>query len=130
MSREHESIMDEDALLPIMKKTHSFDGSGAGKTIVYEEKVISKMVDSILEIAKNNKYHLFLVGRGHFPSLLVAGLADQNVDYLELGPIGELLASPIVPISASILVIQQHDDIHSDEAPFSKNVDSTSAISI
>lgn len=130
MNREHESMLDEDALVPITKKTHSSDGSDAGKPIVYEEQVISNTVHSVLAIAKSNKYDLFLVGRGRFPSPLVADLADQTADCPELGPIGDLLASPTVPIRASILVIQQHDDIHTDEVPFSKNVDSTSAVSI
>jgi len=130
MHREHESILDEDALVPITKKTHSSDGSDVGKPIVYGEMVISNTVHSVPVIAKNNKYDLFLVGRGRFPSPLVAELADQTADCPELGPIGDLLVSPTVRISASILVIQQHDDIHTDEVPFSKNVDSTSTVSI
>jgi len=130
MNREHENMLDEDALIPIMKKTHSSDGGDVGKFIVYEEQVISNTVNSVLAIAKSNKYDLFLVGRGRFPSPLVADLADQTADSPELGPIGDLLASPTVPISASILVIQQHDVIHTDEVPFSKNVDSTSSVSI
>jgi len=130
MNRKHENILDEDALVPITKKTHSSDGSDAGKPIVYEEQVISNTVHSVLAIAKNNKYDPFLVGMGHFPPPLVADLADQTADYLELGPIGDLLASPTIRIIASILVIQQHDDIHTDEAPFSKNVDLTNVVNI
>jgi len=47
-------------------------------------------------------------------------LVDRTADCPELGPIGDLLASPTVPISASVLVIQQHDVIHTDEVPFKK----------
>jgi len=129
MNREQEKKLDEDALAPIkgnkcLPTPIPSDGGDAGKAIVYEEQVISNTVNSVLATAKNNKYDLFLVGRGRLPSPLVADLADRTADCPELGPIGDLLASSIVPISASVLVIQQHDVIHTDEVPFSKNVDS------
>lgn len=134
-NREQEKILDEDALAPIMNNeclsTPGLSGGGdVGKSIVYEEQVISNTVDSVLTIGKSNKYNLFLVGRGRLPSPLVADLADRTADSPELGPIGDLLASPTVPINASVLVIQQHDVIHTDEVPFSKNINSTNSLSI
>jgi hypothetical protein len=69
---------------------------------------------------------MFMVGRGRFPHPLVVDLADRTAEYPELGPIGDLLTSSSVPITASVLVIQQHDVIHKDEVPFTKNGESTS----
>eukprot|EP01018_Ginkgo_biloba_P006083 Gb_02807 [translate_table: standard] len=116
MDREKEKCLDENALAD----TNDDDG---GESIVYEEMLIrnGNTVDSVLSIAKTNKFNLLLVGRGRFPSLLVADLADRCAECPELGPIGDVLACSGASINASVLVIQQHDVIHTPEAPLSKN---------
>eukprot|EP00253_Pinus_taeda_P012348 PITA_12348 len=128
INKEQEKELDEAALQVINTKASnpgkSHDGIGvnddAGESIVYEERQNSNTVASVLEIAKSNIYHMFLVGRGRFPSPLVADLAERTAGCPELGPIGDLLTSSNFPISASVLVIQQHDVIHKDEVPFTE----------
>jgi Kef-type K+ transport system membrane component KefB len=126
MNREQEKGLDEEALQVIynsVSNPRKFPGQTSGgdngdESIVYEELEISgNTVESVLAIAKSNRYHMFLVGRGRFPSPFVADLMDRTVECPELGPIGNALASSAVSISASVLVIQQHDTIHTDELP-------------
>lgn len=134
MNKEHEKELDEEALQVINNKASNPGkspgqigaGDNADESIVYEERETSNTVASVLEIARSNRYHMFLVGRGRFPSPLVADLADRTAECPELGPIGDLLtSSSSVRITASVLVIQQHDVIHKDEVAFSKTVEST-----
>lgn len=128
MNREQEKELDEEALQVINNELSNPGnspgvngvGDNAGKSIVYEERETSNTVESVLAIAKSNRYHMFLVGRGRFPSPLVADLADRTAECPELGPIGDLLASSTVRMTASVLVIQQHDIIHKDEVAFLK----------
>lgn len=132
INREQENSLDEEALQvinngvsnPMKSPGRTSVGDNMVESIVYEEREIgSNTVDSVLAIGKNHKYHMLLVGRGRFPSPLVADLVDRTANCPELGPIGDLLVSSTVPISASVLVIQQHDGIHTDEVPFSKIVE-------
>lgn len=131
MNREQENTLDEEALAQDNINGKKSPGQTdredyVGESIVYEEQEISgNTVEKVLAIGKKSKYHLFLVGRGRFPSPLVADLADRTAECPELGPIGDVLTSSTVPISASVLVIQQHDAIHTNEVAHSKRVDST-----
>ncbi|XP_057861671.1 cation/H(+) antiporter 19 isoform X2 [Cryptomeria japonica] len=143
MNREQESVLDEEALADIISDVNGSVPSTPKKSpgrnvssedvkgsIVYTEQQISNTVESVLSIGKSNEYNLILVGRGRFPSPLVADLADRTAECAELGPIGDLLASSSVQISASVLVIQQHDHIHTDEVPFSKSTNSATPLTI
>eukprot|EP00252_Welwitschia_mirabilis_P019706 TRINITY_DN4637_c0_g2_i1.p1 TRINITY_DN4637_c0_g2~~TRINITY_DN4637_c0_g2_i1.p1 ORF type:complete len:454 (-),score=27.52 TRINITY_DN4637_c0_g2_i1:277-1638(-) len=142
MNMEQEKEMDDEALSKILKKDDpvlvsspriSSPASASSpekdfhNSIEYEEHVTSKTAEAVMEIARSNKYDLFLVGRGRFPTTLVADLVDRRAECAELGPIGDLLASPNVETRASVLVIQQHDAVLSNEAPFSKVVESATS---
>eukprot|EP01018_Ginkgo_biloba_P021219 Gb_34315 [translate_table: standard] len=124
MDREKERLLDENALADLNKKNDTSGIDDQAQSIVYEERVISNTVDSVVSIGKTNKFNLILVGRGRFPSPLVADLADRSAECPELGPIGDVLASSRASIHASVLVIQQHDVIHTEEAPLAKSADS------
>jgi hypothetical protein len=121
--------MDEEALQVInnelLNPRNSLGGNGvgdnAGKSIMYGEREKSNTVESVMEIVKRKKYHMFLAGRGHFPAPLMEDLVNQTEECLELGPIGDLLTSSTIQMTASVLVIQQHDVIHKYESAFSKN---------
>lgn len=63
-----------------------------------------------------------MVGKGRFPSTMVASLAERPAEHAELGPIGDMLTSAGNGIVSSVLVIQQHDVAHAEEAPVSKVV--------
>eukprot|EP01018_Ginkgo_biloba_P021217 Gb_33373 [translate_table: standard] len=124
MDREKERLLDEKALADLNRKNDTSCTDDQAESIVYEERVINNTVDSVVSIGKTNKFNLILVGRGRFPSPLVADLADRSAECPELGPIGDVLASSRASINASVLVIQQHDVLHAEEAPFSKSVNS------
>ncbi|GLJ05841.1 hypothetical protein SUGI_0026460 [Cryptomeria japonica] len=98
---------ENDSVSSIPKKTQAYADDAKG-SIVYTEQQISNTVESVLSIGKSNEYNLILVGIGRFPSPLVADLADRTAECAELGPIGDLLASSTIQITASVLVIQQH----------------------
>ena len=81
----------------------------------YKEEVASNVVEGVLTIGKSRDYDLIVVGKRRFPSNMVAEQAD-------LGPIGDILTSSAHGIVSSVLVIQQHDIAHAEEAPVSKVV--------
>ncbi|CAM8922457.1 unnamed protein product [Rhodiola kirilowii] len=84
------------------------------------DKDATNVVDSVLEIGQRRDYDLVIVGKGRFPSTVVAELADMPAEHAELGPIGDILASSIHGVVSSVLVIQQHDLDHMEETPVSK----------
>ncbi|XXG54805.1 hypothetical protein AAC387_Pa03g2592 [Persea americana] len=89
----------------------------------YVEKSANNIIESVLEIGRGHQYELVVVGKGRFPSTMVAELADRVAEHAELGPIGDILASSGHGVVSSVLVIQQHDLIHAEETPVTKFVD-------
>ncbi|XVF76612.1 hypothetical protein PTKIN_Ptkin13bG0280000 [Pterospermum kingtungense] len=59
-------------------------------------------------------YDLIVVGKGRFPSSVVAKLVDLQAEHAELEPIGDLSASSGHRVLSSVLVIQQHDTAHAE----------------
>ncbi|KAM6574632.1 cation/H(+) antiporter 20 [Cannabis sativa] len=91
--------------------------------VEYTEKVAtSNMIEEVLAVGRNIDYDLIVVGKGRFPSNMVAELAERHAEHPELGPIGDILASPGQGLTCSVLVIQQHDLAHNEELPVSKVV--------
>jgi hypothetical protein len=78
----------------------------------------------VLAIGRSGDYDLIFVGKGRFPSTMIAELAYRQAEHAELGPIGDILASSGHGVVSSVLVIQQHDSAHAKEAPVSKVVHS------
>lgn len=90
----------------------------------YEERQTGNIVESVVEVGRSREYELIVVGRGRFPSAMVAELAERVAEHAELGPIGDILASSGHGVVASVLVVQQHDVIHANAMPVSKVIDS------
>ncbi|XP_024031246.1 cation/H(+) antiporter 20 isoform X2 [Morus notabilis] len=88
----------------------------------YTEKVANDIVEGVLAIGCRGEYDLIVVGKGRFPSKMVAELAERQAEHPELGPIGDILASPGRGVVSSVLVIQQHDVVHAEEVPVSEVV--------
>lgn len=88
--------------------------------VEYIEKTSSNIVEEVLGVGQSGDYDLIVVGKGRFPSRMVAKLADRQAEHAELGPIGDLLASSSHLVLASVLVIQQHDTMHAEEMPVAK----------
>ncbi|KAF5201830.1 Cation/H(+) antiporter like [Thalictrum thalictroides] len=116
MDREREKALDEVAVEEFKKR---WDG-----LVIYVEKVATHIVEEVLTIGQSGEHELIVVGKGRFPSTMVAELADRPAEHAELGPIGDILGSSRHGVVSSVLVIQQHDIAHANELPVSKVVDS------
>ncbi|XP_015579999.1 cation/H(+) antiporter 20 [Ricinus communis] len=116
MNPEKEKELDDTALTEFRSKW--------GGMVDYIEKVDSNIVEGVLAIGRSGDHDLIVVGKGRFPSTMVAELADHPAEHAELGPIGDVLASSGKGVVSSVLVIQQHDLAHAEEAPAIKIVHS------
>ncbi|KAI3412949.1 Na_H_Exchanger domain-containing protein [Psidium guajava] len=112
MNREKEKELDEAAVAEFRER---WDG-----TAVYMEKVAGNVAEQVLAIGQSKDYDLVVMGKGRYPSAMVADLADHPAEHPELGPVGDVLASSSHSIACSLLVIQQHDLGHGEETPMSK----------
>ncbi|TVU18258.1 hypothetical protein EJB05_34347 [Eragrostis curvula] len=102
---------------------------GDGLQVRFEERAVmaaagsNNVVDEVVAIGKSREYGLVVVGKGRLPSAMVAQLAVRPAEHPELGPIGDALASSGHGVTASVLVVQQHDMSNADEVPVSVVVD-------
>ena len=87
-----------------------------------EEVVGGNIVEGVLAIGRSGDQDLIVVGKGRFPSNMVAELADRQAEHAELGPVADIPTSSGNGVVSSVLVIQQHDVAHVVEAPVSKIV--------
>ncbi|KFK34621.1 hypothetical protein AALP_AA5G169800 [Arabis alpina] len=92
----------------------------------YKEKEPNNIIEEVLAIGQCHDFDLIVVGRGRLPSAEVAALAERQAEHPELGPIGDVLASSVNHIIASILVVQQHNKAHVEEITVSKIVNESS----
>ncbi|KAJ6699958.1 CATION/H + ANTIPORTER [Salix purpurea] len=101
MNPEKEKELDETAMAEFKSK---WEG-----TVEYTENAVNNIVEAVLAIGRSGDYDLIVVGKGRFPSKMVAELAYRQAEHAELGPIGDILASSGHGVVSSVLVIQQHD---------------------
>nr|XP_043631334.1 cation/H(+) antiporter 20 [Erigeron canadensis] len=87
--------------------------------VEYKEDKVSNITESILTMGKSGEYQLIVVGKARVPTSTVARLADRQPEHAELGPVGDLLASSNNGVVSSVLVIQQHDKVESEEVTVS-----------
>jgi len=104
--------LDEEAIKEFESKLNDM--------VEYIEKFSEDVVEDVLVIGKSGDYDLIIVGKGRFPSNMVAKLAERKPEHAELGPIGDVLSSSEHEVLSSILVIQQHDATLVDYAPVCK----------
>ncbi|CAL9159237.1 unnamed protein product [Musa hybrid cultivar] len=114
MDRERENEKDDAAVEAFRSKTDETEG-----TARYEEKTVGNVIEAVLAIGRSGAFDLVVVGKGRFPTSMVAELAGRPAEHPELGPIGDALASSSNEVVSSVLVVQQHDVVHSDETPVS-----------
>ncbi|XAR68968.1 hypothetical protein NMG60_11000394 [Bertholletia excelsa] len=91
-------------------------------TVEYTETVTNNIAEGVLAIGRNPEYELLIVGKGWFPPAMAAEFADWEIEHVELGPTGDLLASSGRGILPSILVVQQRSLAHLEESTVSKMV--------
>ena len=104
--------MDEEAIKEFQNKLNDM--------VEYIEKFSEDVVEDVLVIGKSGDYDLIIVGKGRFPSNMVAKLAERKPEHAELGPIGDVLSSSEHEVLSSILIVQQHDVTLVDDAPVCK----------
>lgn len=92
-------------------------------TVEYTERVANNIEEAVQALGRSGDYDLIVVGKGRFPSTMVAELADRHAEHAELGPIGDILSSSNSGIVSSVLVVQQHDMAHAEEVPVDKVVE-------
>ncbi|KAK7396502.1 hypothetical protein VNO78_17553 [Psophocarpus tetragonolobus] len=109
INRQREMELDEKAIGMFQSKLNEM--------VEYIEKHSENIVEDVLAIGKSGDYDLIIVGKGRFPSNMVAGLAERQPEHAELGPIGDVLTLSENGVVSSILVIQQHDVALVDDAP-------------
>ncbi|KAK7378556.1 hypothetical protein VNO80_04000 [Phaseolus coccineus] len=112
VNRQKERELDEEAIKEFKSKLNDM--------VEYIEKFSEDVVEDVLVIGKSGDYDLIIVGKGRFPSNMVAKLAERKPEHAELGPIGDVLSSSEHAVLSSILVIQQHDATLVDDAPVCK----------
>ncbi|XP_042477878.1 cation/H(+) antiporter 20-like [Macadamia integrifolia] len=118
MDREMEKELDEAAVAEFQRRWKGM--------AEYTEKKASNIVEGVVAIGRSGQYELIIVGKGRFPSTMVAELAERSAEHPELGPIGDVLAASGHGVVSSVLVIQQHDLVHANETPVCKIVDGDS----
>ncbi|CAO2822249.1 unnamed protein product [Amaranthus hypochondriacus] len=114
MNYNEETALDDTMMENFLNKWN-------GK-VEYVEKKANNIEEAMLELGRSGSYNLIVVGKGRFPSTMVAELADRQAEHAELGPIGDILSSSNNGVVSSVLVVQQHDSAYSEEAPVSKVV--------
>ncbi|GMJ08461.1 cation/H+ exchanger 20 [Hibiscus trionum] len=112
INNEKEKELDDSVVAEFRSK---WDG-----TVEYIEKTGSKVAEQVLGLGQSGDYDLIVVGKGRFPSCMVAKLADRQAEHAELGPVGDLLASSNRRVLSSVLVIQQHNTTEAEETPVPK----------
>ena len=91
-------------------------------TVEYMERKGKNIEEAVVMLGRSADYELIVVGKGRFPSTMVAELADRQAEHAELGPIGDILSSSNNAIVSSVLVVQQHDTAYVEEVPVYKVV--------
>ncbi|KAJ9540380.1 hypothetical protein OSB04_026886 [Centaurea solstitialis] len=117
---ERERERDEKAMDEFTRKWEGL--------VEYKEEKGADVVESILAIGKSGEYDLIVVGKARCPSATVARLADRQAEHAELGPVGDLLASSNHGIVSSVLVIQQHEEVDSEEAVVRQNEEAANEV--
>ncbi|KAI4300128.1 hypothetical protein L6164_033540 [Bauhinia variegata] len=112
MNRDKEKELDERAVAEFRSK--------CDEMAEFVEKKGGDIVEEVLAIGRSGDYDLIVVGKGRFPSSMVAELAERAAEHAELGPIGDILASSGQGGLSSVLVIQQHNEALAEEAPVTK----------
>ncbi|KAL9247106.1 hypothetical protein vseg_020571 [Gypsophila vaccaria] len=84
-------------------------------TVEYSERIPNNVEEEVLALGKSGVYELIIVGKARFPTTIVAQLANRQAEHPELGPIGDILSSSNTGVVSSVLVVQQHDLVRTDE---------------
>ncbi|PAN22118.1 hypothetical protein PAHAL_3G515500 [Panicum hallii] len=83
---------------------------GGGGGMGYLEKHVADGAELVAVLrGLQSEYRLFVVGRGRDRSSVLTEGLDEWAECLELGPVGDILASSDFSATASVLIVQQYD---------------------
>ncbi|KAG2622480.1 cation/H(+) antiporter 28-like [Panicum virgatum] len=83
---------------------------GGGRGMGYLEKHVADGAELVAVLRDlQSEYRLFVVGRGRDRSSVLTEGLDEWAECLELGPVGDILASSDFSPTASVLIVQQYD---------------------
>ncbi|KAJ8423985.1 hypothetical protein Cgig2_022326 [Carnegiea gigantea] len=119
MNREEERVLDNTTMAEFRSK---WEGQ-----VEFMEREANNIEEAVLSLGRSGAYDLMVVGKGRFPSTMVAGLAERQAEHAELGPIADILSSSSSDVASSVLVVQQHDLAHAEEVPVCKVVHNENA---
>uniref|UniRef100_A0A0D9Y1X0 Uncharacterized protein n=1 Tax=Leersia perrieri TaxID=77586 RepID=A0A0D9Y1X0_9ORYZ len=110
LAQEEAQMQVDDKFFAEFYRKHVAGGGGSNKGMGYMEKHVGDGAELVAELrALQGDYGLFIVGRGRDRrSVLTEGL-DEWAECLELGPVGDILASSDFSSTASVLIVQQYD---------------------
>lgn len=94
-------VSQDEEFLTEFKELQSKNSS-----IIYKEKFVRNVAETVGIIGEHSRCNLFLVGR--LPEGELALALNRNSESPELGPVGCLLTSSDFPTTASVLVVQQY----------------------
>ncbi|WVZ91528.1 hypothetical protein U9M48_037687 [Paspalum notatum var. saurae] len=107
LGQEEAQMQVDDKFFAEFYRKHVAGSKGA---MGYLEKHVADGAELVAVLrAMHADYRLFIVGRGRDRnSVLTEGL-DDWAECLELGPVGDILASSDFSTTASVLIVQQYD---------------------
>lgn len=111
LATKNDKELDDDAIREFMSKM--------GGAIEYIEKIVSDITEEVLAIGRGGEFELIMVGKGRSPLDVMVDVANHQVESVELGPIGDLLAHPVHGIVSSVLVIRQYQIADASQASIS-----------
>ncbi|CDP11005.1 unnamed protein product [Coffea canephora] len=77
----------------------------------FVEKETHNLINEVKAIGQGGEFELVIVGKGRFPTAVLAELEDSRPEFDELGHVGGLIYSLGEAVKCSLLVIQQNDSV-------------------
>lgn len=107
LGQEEAQMQVDDKFFAEFYRKHVAGSKGA---MGYLEKHVADGAELVAVLrGMQAEYRLFIVGRGRDRSSVLTEGLDEWAECLELGPVGDILASSDFSTTASVLIVQQYD---------------------
>ena len=101
------AVVKEASLVTIIESQQEITMT---RSVTFEERVVNtNPIEVAIDIGRIEEFTLLVMGRGRTPSPMIATLMGRQVEFPELGIIGDALITHSHHTHSSILVIQRHD---------------------
>jgi hypothetical protein len=111
LGQEEAQMQVDDKFFAEFYRKHVAGSRQQGATAIgYLEKHVADGAELVAVLrGMQADYRLFIVGRGRDRSSVLTEGLDEWAECLELGPVGDILASSDFSTTASVLIVQQYD---------------------